>query len=173
MRINQRTIVSIARAIAHAAGAGGARSVVVALGLIVALGGCARTHSVAPSSSMGPPAVAADAGPTPTTPSRTPTLPRDAGPLVRDAAPSPADATAVVEDAAPPPPQPPPTPTGVDQDMDGYTNDVDCNDMDPTVHPGAPEWECGTDGIDSNCDGWDFDEECELNPECIEWVCNG
>jgi ELWxxDGT repeat protein len=38
-----------------------------------------------------------------------------------------------------------------DNDNDGYTDDVDCNDNDPAVNPAMPE-QCG-DGIDNNCDG--------------------
>ena len=40
--------------------------------------------------------------------------------------------------------------TGVpDNDGDGYTSDVDCDDTNPTVYPGAPEL---CDGLDNNCD---------------------
>lgn len=41
----------------------------------------------------------------------------------------------------------------VDQDGDGYTNDVDCNDADPAVHPGARDRP--GDGIDQDCSGAD------------------
>lgn len=61
----------------------------------------------------------------------------------------------------------------LDRDGDGYPESVDCNDLDPTVHPGAREYECGLDGIDNDCDGWDLDEECERDPECLAWLCNG
>ncbi len=38
---------------------------------------------------------------------------------------------------------------GMDGDGDGYTSDVDCNDADPAVHPGAVE---GCNGVDDDCD---------------------
>ncbi|WP_461445396.1 Ig-like domain-containing protein, partial [Maribacter sp.] len=40
--------------------------------------------------------------------------------------------------------------TPVDADNDGFFNDVDCDDSDNTVFPGAPEV---CDGKDNNCDG--------------------
>ena len=36
----------------------------------------------------------------------------------------------------------------IDQDADGFTNDVDCNDLDPNVNPGAAEV---CNGIDDDC----------------------
>ena len=48
---------------------------------------------------------------------------------------------------------PPPTDTApVDEDGDGYTADVDCDDSAAQTHPGAAEL---CDGADNNCDGAD------------------
>jgi len=47
-----------------------------------------------------------------------------------------------------------PNPGDVDADGDGYTpNQGDCNDADPTIHPGAPD---PPDDVDSDCDGDPF-----------------
>lgn len=54
-----------------------------------------------------------------------------------------------------------------DADNDGYSEPVDCNDLNPSIHPGASE-NC-FDGIDNDCDNLvdDMDEECPdivINP---------
>ncbi|MEK7703972.1 MAG: putative metal-binding motif-containing protein, partial [Myxococcota bacterium] len=46
----------------------------------------------------------------------------------------------------------------VDADHDGYTTQVDCDDTDATVHPGAAE--VVGDGIDQDCNGVDLQAGC-------------
>ena len=50
----------------------------------------------------------------------------------------------------------------LDNDNDGYTQDVDCNDNNPAIHPGSVE--VCEDGIDNNCNG-ETDEGC---PTCTD-----
>ena len=61
-----------------------------------------------------------------------------------------------------------------DHDCDGYKRDVDCNDEDPKVHPGAQEI-CGN-GIDDNCNGMideDLDEDHDGYKTCTPPIdCN-
>ncbi|MFC4721383.1 T9SS type A sorting domain-containing protein [Geojedonia litorea] len=52
--------------------------------------------------------------------------------------------------------------SNIDNDSDGFYADVDCNDSDAAINPGADEI-CG-DGIDNNCDG-NIDEGCETCPD--------
>jgi hypothetical protein len=52
---------------------------------------------------------------------------------------------------------PPPPPPCTDMDGDGFCSDVDCNDRDAAVRPGAPEV-CGN-WLDDDCDG-QADEGC-------------
>lgn len=40
-----------------------------------------------------------------------------------------------------------------DDDRDGHNSSVDCDDNNPSIHPGADD-PCG-DGVDANCDGYD------------------
>ncbi len=75
----------------------------------------------------------------------------------------------------------------VDVDRDGYTSDVDCDDDDPKVHPGAAE--VPYDGVDNDCsaatpdddldgDGYGIAGDCmdddpAVNPGATEWAGNG
>lgn len=57
--------------------------------------------------------------------------------------------------------------SGVDRDGDGHDSDVDCNDEDASIYPGAPEGArfpdcCATPAIDYDCDGMPL--ICSCNP---------
>ena len=58
-------------------------------------------------------------------------------------------------------------PDPVDQDGDGYLSDVDCDDDDPDVHPGADE-RC--DGYDTDCDGLTSDPD---SVDATVWYLDG
>jgi len=60
----------------------------------------------------------------------------------------------------------------VDNDGDGHTpGQGDCDDEDPTVHPGATEV---CDGVDGNCDGTaDGASLCDDGNGCTKDVCDG
>ncbi len=51
-------------------------------------------------------------------------------------------------------------PVPLDDDGDGYTDDVDCDDTDASIYPGAEE--IADDGIDQDCDGAD-----EISPTAM------
>lgn len=55
-----------------------------------------------------------------------------------------------------------PIPLPPDADGDGYRADVDCNDGDPAVYPGAEEI-CGN-GVDDNCNGQVDESPCPPVP---------
>ncbi|MFM7199432.1 MAG: MopE-related protein [Myxococcota bacterium] len=87
------------------------------------------------------------------TPSPTPTEPT-VGPT--------AFPTSTPEQTLTPPPTPEPTPTlVVDEDLDGFPLQDDCNDQDASINPGAADV---CDGRDNNCnglidDGYDLDRD--------------
>jgi hypothetical protein len=57
----------------------------------------------------------------------------------------------------------------VDMDEDGYPSDVDCNDNDPFIHPGADE---SCNGVDDDCDG-EIDEDFLFNGNPLGYACDG
>lgn len=51
---------------------------------------------------------------------------------------------------------------GIDNDGDGFLEDIDCNDNDSSVYPGAPEL---CDGKDNDCDGSPMDTEIDTDED--------
>ncbi|MCB9763049.1 MAG: FG-GAP repeat protein [Alphaproteobacteria bacterium] len=70
---------------------------------------------------------------------------------------TPTDDTAVPDDSGDP---------TVDQDADGYTADVDCDDADATIHPGADEV---CDGVDNDCDAFIDDEDDDVTGDLTQF----
>ena len=63
-----------------------------------------------------------------------------------------------------------------DKDADGYTAQYcggdDCDDGDSTIHPAADD--IPNDGIDQNCDGVDFTQNCDQDGDgFLALVCGG
>ena len=54
-------------------------------------------------------------------------------------------------------------PSAIDEDGDGVTSDLDCDDLDPTTYPGADEL---CDGLDNDCDG-DLGDGVMLQPDGV------
>ena len=52
----------------------------------------------------------------------------------------------------------------VDDDADGYAADVDCDDENPDIYPGAPEI---CDGLDNDCDGEVPEDEFDMDGDGV------